>query len=97
VTVDRYDRDCVVASGDAYRRGEGTVFVITGAGGAGLYPMHSDDPEAGYFVATMGKNTPGNRSGFALLTISPEALAVRFVGSEPGSFDDAFAIEGPAP
>ena len=94
VIVDRYDRDCVVADGDAYRQGAGSVFVISGAGGAELYPMHPGDPEAGYFVATMGKNTPGNRSGFAHLTISPEELQVRFVASEPGSFEDAFTIEG---
>jgi Calcineurin-like phosphoesterase len=92
VVVNKYDRDCVVAEGNAYHQGEGSTFVIAGAGGAPLYPMHPDDPEAGYFVATMGNNTPGNRSGFALLTITRERLQVAFVGSEPGSFQDSFEI-----
>ena len=92
VIVDRYDPDCVAASGDSYRRGDGSAFVIAGSGGAPLYEVHPDDPEAGYFAAAMGRDTPGARPGFALLSISPEALQVRFVGSQPGSFEDGFEI-----
>jgi hypothetical protein len=39
----------------------------------------------------MGLNKQG-RHGFVLLTISPRKLAVRFVGSTPGSFGDRFEI-----
>jgi hypothetical protein len=97
VLVDHFDRDCVVDGDDTYRKGAGTPFVISGAGGAELYQVHADDAEAGYFVATMGRNTPGHRHGFALLTLSPERLDVRFVGSTPGSFGDRFAIEASGP
>jgi hypothetical protein len=93
VVVDQFDRDCLVADGDAYRKGGGSVFVVSGAGGAELYPVRASDPEAGYFAAAMGANTRGNRHGFALLTISPRRLGVRFVGSTPGSFADRFQIE----
>lgn len=93
VIVNRFDPDCVVDDDDSYRKGAGSAFVISGAGGAELYPVHANDPEAGYFVAAMGRNTSGNRHGFAMLTISPRRLAVRFVGSTPGSFADRFEIE----
>ena len=92
VVVDDYDPDCVATTGGTYRQGAGSAFVIAGAGGAGLYELNPDDPEAGYFEATMGRETRGARPGFALLEISEERLGVRFVGSRPGSFDDAFQI-----
>jgi Calcineurin-like phosphoesterase len=91
VVVDRFDRDCVVDDDDSYEKGTGSVFVISGAGGGELNPVHTNDPEAGYFAATMGKNSEP-RHGFARLTISPRALSVRFVGSTPGSFADRFEI-----
>lgn len=93
VVVDEFDLDCVVGTGDSYRGGAGSTFVIAAAGGGELYPVHADDPEAGYFESTMGRNTPGSRHGFALLKISPRRLDVRFVGSTDGSFTDRFAIE----
>jgi 3',5'-cyclic AMP phosphodiesterase CpdA len=93
VVVDEFDPDCVADSTRTYRAGAGTVFVVAAAGGAELYDVHPDDPEAKYFAATMGRNTRGSRSGFALLDITPERMSVRFVGSTPGSFEDAFEIE----
>jgi 3',5'-cyclic AMP phosphodiesterase CpdA len=92
VVVDRFDPDCVVDDGDVYRQGEGSVFLVVGTGGADLYPIHATDPEAGYFVTAMGRNSRGNRHGFAMLTLSRRRLAVRFVASTPGSFADRFAI-----
>ncbi|MEK6252243.1 MAG: metallophosphoesterase [Actinomycetota bacterium] len=91
VIVARFDPDCVVDDDDSYQKGAGSTFVISGAAGAELYPVHANDPEAGYFVATMGKNS-GSRHGFTMLTISPLKLAVQFVGSTPGSFADRFEI-----
>jgi 3',5'-cyclic AMP phosphodiesterase CpdA len=94
VVVDHFDRDCVVAAdGDVYRKGGGSVFVVSGAGGAELFPVNASDAEAGYFAAAMGANTRGNRHGFAMLTMSARRLGVRFVGSTPGSFTDRFRTE----
>jgi Calcineurin-like phosphoesterase len=92
--IDRFKPDCVIDSGDSYAKGAGSVFVISGAGGRPLYPVHRNDPEAGYFVTAMGGNTPGNRHGFSLVTISRRRLALRFVGSTPGTFSDRFEIVG---
>jgi hypothetical protein len=91
VKVDHFDPDCVVDADHSYRSGAGSTFVVTGAAGAELYPVHPNDPEAGYFAATMGLNKQ-RRHGFVLLTISPRKLAVGFVGSTPGSFGDRFEI-----
>lgn len=91
VIVDRFDPDCVVDDDNSYRKGAGSTFVVSGAAGAGLYPVHANDPEAGYFVTAMGKNRR-SRHGFAMLTISRRKLAARFVGSTPGSFADRFEI-----
>ena len=91
VIIDRFDRDCVVDDDDSYEKGAGSVFVISGAGGGELNPLHANDPEAGYFAATMGKNSDP-RYGFAMLSLSPRAMSVRFVGSTPGSFGDRFEI-----
>jgi Calcineurin-like phosphoesterase len=94
VVVDRYKPGCVASAGDRYPKGKGSAFVIVGSGGESLYPIHARDPEAGYFVAAMGKNSPGARFGFARLEITPERLALRFVGTTPGSFEDRFEIVG---
>ena len=59
VVVDEFDPGCVADSAGAYRAGAGTVFVVAAAGGAELYDVHPDDPEAKYFAATMGRNTRG--------------------------------------
>jgi 3',5'-cyclic AMP phosphodiesterase CpdA len=92
VVVDEFDPACVVDEDDELQRGDGTVFLVAGSGGAELYPVNRDDPEAGYFATAMGKNTEGNRSGFALLSISQDELTVRFAGSTPGEFEDRFSI-----
>ena len=94
VIVDEYDRQCVADADDEYRRGAGTAFVITGHGGRPLYKIRDDDPEAGYFVKTMGRNTRGARFGFMKLELSDDEMVVDFVASAPGSFDDRFVIGG---
>ena len=93
VVVDEFDPGCVADSAGAYRAGAGTVFVVAAAGGAELYDVHRKDPEAGYFAAAMGRNSPGKHFGFALLDVTPKRMTVRFVGSTPGSFKDAFELK----
>ena len=94
VIVDSFDPDCVVDDGAdaAYERGAGTVFVVSGAGGGELYELNPADPEAPYFVTTMGAG-PGSRHGFLELEASDERLTARFVGSTAGTYEDAFTIE----
>jgi hypothetical protein len=94
VKVDSFDDDCVVDSGEdnAYTKGAGPVFVVTGAAGAELYKTNSDDPEAGYFVEWMGANSSPIK-GFTKFMVSREEISARFVGSTSTSdFTDKFAI-----
>jgi len=94
VKVDSFDEDCVVDSGedDAYDKGAGSVFVVTGVAGAKLYETNPDDPEAGYFVKWMGANSDP-RKGFAKFTVSGAEISAEFVGSTSTSdFADEFAI-----
>jgi Calcineurin-like phosphoesterase len=91
--VDSFDEDCLVDKLGPYERGQGTIFVITGHGGGELYDVHRDDPEAGYFARAMGANNSNARHGFSLLTLSPQKLELRAVGSSDGTFEDSFAIE----
>jgi hypothetical protein len=94
VKVDSFDDDCVVDSGedDAYTKGAGPVFVVTGAAGAELYEANPDDPEAGYFVEWMGANSDP-RKGFTKSTVSREEISTEFVGSTSTSdFVDKFTI-----
>jgi hypothetical protein len=98
VIVQSFDPDCVVGGGSRgrYRQGAGTTFVVSGAGGGELSAVNGNDPAAGYFDVIMGANRRG-RHGFASLDMTPSTLAVRFVGSTPGSFDDEFKIVASKP
>jgi hypothetical protein len=94
VEVDSFDEDCVVDDGEdnAYAKGAGPVFVVTGAAGAKLYETNPNDPEAGYFVAWMGSNS-APRKGFTKFTVSKEEIRSEFVGSTSTSgFADEFKI-----
>ncbi|MDH4309092.1 MAG: metallophosphoesterase [Acidimicrobiia bacterium] len=92
-TVDVYRSECVVeANGDGtLRRGRGTIFVITGLMGAGLYEIDPEDREFGYFAATLGENDPHEGHGYFEVTLSRDKLTGRFIGSTT-RFDDIFTI-----
>lgn len=93
VVLDTFNRGCQADDGrdGRYRRGQGAVFIISGAGGGELYEVREDDPERGYFARIMGRNvTP--RNGFLHLRLSTDRLEGKFVGTTPGSFSDRFAI-----
>jgi len=95
VTIDEFNPACVADDGlnGSYRRGAGTVFVTAGAGGAELYPIDEDDPQAGYFAAWMGSNRSPTH-GFVEVTIGAEEIEVAFVPTSDGAFRDRFAIGG---
>jgi len=94
-TVGVYDSACVADDG-VYSRGAGTVFVIVGTGGAGLYDVNTSDSEAGYFARWMGQNS-NPRKGLLKVTVSASSLSAEFVGSTAGTFTDSFVIVDPTP
>ena len=96
-TPGSYRPECVVDDGsdNRYTKGAGSVFVIVGnTGGDGMYNVSKSDPESGYLATWLGGNSPDAGRGYALLTVSPEALHVAFIGSTT-TWSDSFAIEKP--
>lgn len=87
-----YAASCVADDGsdDLYRKGAGTVFVIAGTFGQGLDRIKEDDPEAPYFAALMGSNSPGKGHGFVKFTVSADRIDA---GTDfSGTFQDRFSI-----
>jgi len=88
-TVGSFNASCVVNAGPNYVKGAGTVEVITGTGGNGLYPVSNGDSEAGYF-ATINSDT----WGVTKCTVNANQLSCQFVKASGGSLSDSFTISG---
>jgi hypothetical protein len=88
VPIGAYDPDCVVDDGvdGVYPKGAGTLFVIGGTFGMGLYELNPSDPEAPYFAGS-----DATTSGFTKYTVTADRIEARFVNSL-GAFTDAFTI-----
>ncbi len=84
---------CVADGGSSLVHGAGTVFATVGTGGQIQRPIHPDDPEAPYFVATSGSAT----ATWGLLDVQATAttLTAQFVRASGGTFTDAFTIGPP--
>lgn len=89
---------CVVDDGadGVYTKGAGTLMVIAGTGGKGLYNIAPGDSEAGYFAKSMGANSNA-RKGFVKYTLSAQQLTAQFIGATAGSFTDSFTIQNSGP
>lgn len=91
---ENFDADCIVDDGadDLYSRGKGTVIVIDGTGGKGLYDIDLSSVEKPYFAKYMGNNVSG-RHGFMKYSVSWDSINAQFVPTEDTStFSDAFTI-----
>jgi chitodextrinase len=88
VAVGTYVQGCVIDDGidGIYPKGTGTVFLIDGTFGQGLYATNLADPEAPYF-AKLNSTT----WGLTTYTVSADRIEARFVPSV-GSFTDSFTI-----
>jgi hypothetical protein len=85
---------CITDSGPGMVKGAGTVFATVGVGGVGLYDVHQDDPEAGYFAAFSGKNRDA-AFGTLDVTATADQLSARFVPAKGFNFTDTFTIARP--
>lgn len=96
-TPGTFRAECVVDDGsdDRYAEGAGSVFVIVGnAGGNDMYSIDTSDGDLGYLATWHGANSPDAGRGYALVSLSPEALQLTFVGSTT-TYSDSFVIEAP--
>ena len=83
-----YTPECVVDDGmdGLYSKGAGTIDIISGTFGRGLYAASPVDPEAPYF-AKLDSTT----NGYLLYTVTADRIDAHFVPTT-GSMTDAFAI-----
>lgn len=97
IVADAFDSDCMADDGsdDRYAKGNGSVFIVNGAFGAGLSSINASDVEAPYFTEAIGSNTPGAGTGFTSFTVTRTAIEVRTNLS--GTFQDGFSIDGLPP
>ena len=89
-----FSAGCVTDSDPSMAKGDGTVFATVGVGGAGLYDVHGNDSEAGYFAAWSGKNRDA-AFGTLDVTVTADQLSARFVPAMGFNFTDAFTIGPP--
>lgn len=87
---------CVVNDGASgqYAAGAGSVLVITGTGGHGLYDVSATDPGAPYFSRIMGSG-PNGTYGYTKLTIGETGIRATFRASAGAGFSDSFSIGAP--
>jgi hypothetical protein len=98
LTTASYNAACVVNATQSMVRGQGTVIVITGTGGATpQLSINPSDPALQYFRASNGAGTNATW-GVTQITISPTQLTDRFVPVKgvkgSGTFTDTFTITG---
>ncbi len=93
LTPGTFTAACVADGDSSLVRGAGTVFATVGTGGQTQRPIHPDDPEAPYFVATSGSAT----ATWGLLDVQAtvSTLTAAFVRASGGTFTDAFTIGAP--
>lgn len=87
---------CVVSNGPSYGYGNGSVAIITGTGGGAMDPLNATDPNAPYFTAQMGTNTPGWGHGYTRYVVSSNNITGQFV-NVGGAYTDSFSIGGTPP
>jgi hypothetical protein len=92
LVVAGYDSDCTVpqTSSNFYSKGDGTVVVVSGAGGKDLYNINTNDSESSYFLRGMGANASPSY-GNLVLDINGETLSGSFSAAN-GSYVDEFTI-----
>ncbi len=83
-----FDQSCVAATGSAFKKGAGTVLLVTGTGGNSFYGTSTGDSEAGYF-----QTLNGDTYGFSKFTVSAAQLKEEFVKTAGGSLSDSFTID----
>ena len=93
-----YNASCVADDGadGIYTKGAGTIFVVAGMGGQGLYSINTSDSEAGYFAKWMGSNINATY-GFTKFTVTDSQIIAQFIRSAGSTFTDAFTITNSPP
>ena len=97
-----YNASCVADDGvdNQYTKGAGTIFLINGTGGQGLYSVNPGNPgdcfntgdsEYCYFAKWMGSNI-NPTFGFSKFSVTDTQMSAQFIRSAGGTFTDSFTI-----
>lgn len=98
VSMTSYNGGCVVNSTSSFAHGAGSVFVVSGTGGASpQLAVNTSDPKIGYFRNYNGSGT-NTTWGVSQFSISATSLTENFVPvtntAGSGNFTDSFTIAG---
>lgn len=82
-------QSCIADNGSdgRYVKGKGSVILINGEFGVGLYNVSASDPEAGYFA-----KSDSTTWGVTRYTVSQNELRAQYLRSSGGGFADSFSI-----
>lgn len=96
LTGGSFNSNCVVDDGadDLYAKDAGSVIMIAGMGGQGLYNISTTDPDFRYFAKLMAGNANPTH-GIIHFTLSNTQLTSEFVRASGGDFGDGFSISKP--
>ncbi|MCW2811144.1 MAG: hypothetical protein JWP61_1602 [Friedmanniella sp.] len=86
-----YTASCVVDSDDSLVAGRGTVALVVGTGGQGLYDINQADTETSFFATRSGANA-NPTYGALNLTATGTSLQASFLRSTGGTLTDAFTV-----
>ncbi len=90
IMINSTNSKCIKKSGNTFKKGDGTIIAISGAGGKNLRGINLNDPEKEYFQTWNGSNI-GNSYGFSMFNISKNRLISEFVPAT-NSYTDSFSI-----
>lgn len=93
IIVNNFNQSCISNENSNFNKGDGTIIVISGAGGRKLRDVNPRDSEVDYFESLNGANL-GSSYGYSLFDVSENKITSSFMPTE-GSFTDFFVINGP--
>ena len=90
IMINSTNSKCIKKSGNTFKKSDGTIIAISGAGGKNLRDINLDDSEKEYFQTWNGSNI-GNSYGFSMFNISKDRLISEFVPAT-NDYTDSFFI-----
>ncbi len=91
IVANMVNASCITTEGSQFLSGDGTIIVISGAGGYTLREVNLGDSELGYFDAWNGANI-GKSYGFSMFNVSNNSIEAEFISAGDGNFTDSFSI-----
>ncbi len=85
-----YERTYPIRDGRLAADGDGTIYITSGAGGAGLYKKKPNPPDYIAFA-------DDTQHSFTVVDVTPTMLSLRQIGEDRGVLDESFITRHPEP